>query len=66
MKKLKHKQMIYVVVRVAPGTGQSVVLDSYATIEDCEDRCGAMAQQMKDYGVEGFTFQPQSSCFYER
>lgn len=62
---LKNRQIIYVVVRVAEGTGQSVVLDSFATLESCENKCGEYSQLFKDKNVEGFVFQPQTSAFYD-
>jgi hypothetical protein len=63
--KLKNKQQIFVVVRVASGTGQSVVLDSFATPDACMDKCDEYTQYFKDKNIEGFLFSPQTSCFYD-
>jgi hypothetical protein len=63
--KLKRHQIIYVVLRVAPDTGQSVVLESFTTLEACEDKCGEYSQVFKDKNIEGFVFQPMTSCFYD-
>lgn len=63
--KLKRHQIIYVVLRVAPDTGQSVVLDSFESLESCENKCAEYSQLFKDKNVEGFIFQPQSSAFYD-
>jgi hypothetical protein len=63
--KLKNRQLIYVVLRVAEGTGQSVVLDSFATLEACENKCGEHSQLFKDKNVEGYIFQAVTSFFYD-
>jgi hypothetical protein len=63
--KLKNKQQIFVVVRVSSDSGQSVVLDSFATPDACMDKCDEYTQYFKDKNIEGFVFQPQTSAFYD-
>ncbi len=61
---MKHRKIIFVLLRIHPQT-VPVVLDSFATLEEAENRAGAYAQQMVEHSVDGFTFQVQSSCFYD-
>ncbi len=60
---MKHK-IIYVVVRTfdfhAP-----VVLDSFRSLEEAENKAGEFEQTFKDHRIEGFSFQVQTSAYYD-
>lgn len=61
--KLKNRQIIYVVLREHE-EGACAVLDSFASAEACEDKCGEYTQQLKDRNIEGFLFRPCLSYYY--
>lgn len=65
MKRLpKNRAIVYVVLRTHMD-GAFAVLDSFATAQACEDKCGEYAQQMLEAGAQGFIFVPCLSYFYD-
>ncbi len=55
-----HRKTIYVIVR-----NDNVVLDSFASWEEADNRAGALAQEyLEKYSFELFTFTVQASTFY--
>lgn len=64
MKHPKNRTTIFVVLRTHE-EGACAVLDSFASVDACEDKCGEYTQQLKDCNVEGFTFIPTISYYYD-
>jgi len=61
---MKHRSIIYVVLRTQENR-YPVILDSFYSNEEAENRRGAYEQEFLDHGIEGYSFSVQSSCFYD-
>ncbi len=56
----RNRKIIYVVLR-----SDGVVLDSFRTYPEAEDRAGVFQQMFKERGIEDITFQVVTSCYYD-
>jgi predicted kinase len=62
---MKHRQIIFVVLRTEIDAGWPVVLDSFLTLEGAENKRGEYEQVFADRNIPGFIFEVQTSCWYE-
>lgn len=63
---MKHRDNIYLVVRVSEKDGSSSVCGAYSSLEDADNKADAYNQNFKDKGLDMlFKFEVQLTTYYD-
>jgi len=61
----KHRQTIFVVVRLGSPLTQEALCEAYLSLDAAEEASGRMSQQFNDKGLNGFSFVVRAVSYYD-